>query len=105
MPEAGETPSPAKETADETDSAPVFKVQFMTGTKPLKDGASQLKGLTGTDYYYDGKTVKFTVGAYRTFAEANNKKKEIAAKFPDAFVIAMRNGKRMDLTEARRFTK
>ena len=105
MPEAGETPSPAKETADETDSAPVFKVQFMTGTKPLKDGASRLKGLTGTDYYYDGKTVKFTVGAYRTFAEANNKKKEIAAKFPDAFVIAMRNGKRMDLNEARRFTK
>ena len=77
----------------------------MTGTKPLKDGAPQLKGLTGTDYYYDGKTVKFTVGAYRTFAEANNKKKEIAAKFPDAFIIAMRNGKRMDLNEARRYTK
>ena len=49
--------------------------------------------------------MKFTVGAYRTFAEANNKKKEIAAKFPDAFVIAMRNGKRMDLNEARRYSK
>lgn len=87
------------------DDAPVFKVQFMTGPKAIREGSSQFKGLTGTSFYVDGNLYKFTIGEYKTFGEASSKKKEIADKFPDAFVIAMRNGMRMDLNEARRYKK
>lgn len=93
----------SQQTADS--ERPVFKVQFLTGTRVLRDGAAQFKGLTGVGYYREGSTVKFTVGEYATFAEANARRREIAAQFPDAFVIALRDGKRMDINEARRWRK
>lgn len=104
-PTVGEpTPKSVKPESKPSDGeAPVFKVQFLTGTRPIKEGDSRLKGLTGVDYYKDGNILKFTVGGYRTFAEANARKREIAGKFPDAFVVALRGGQRMDINEARKW--
>lgn len=101
-------PEPVKEevpTPPKANDAPVFKVQFMTGTKVLHEGAAQFKGLTGTSYYKDGTTIKFTVGECSTFQEAATLKKTIADKFPDAFVVAFINGERVDLTTARNYKK
>lgn len=92
-------PQPAEE------EYPVFKVQFMTGTKVFKEGDSTFKGITGAGYYRDGNMVKYTLGECQTFAEAAALKKTIADKFPDAFIVAFHKGQRIDLTEARRMQK
>lgn len=80
---------------------PVFKVQFLTGPRVLPDGAAQFKGLKNVSHYKEGGVVKFTVGDFATVAEAARLKNDIKSLFPDAFVIAMKDGKRIDLNKAR----
>lgn len=80
---------------------PVFKVQFLTGPRVLPDGAAQFKGLKNVSHYKEGGVVKFTVGEFATVAEAARLKNDIKSLFPDAFVIAMKDGKRIDLNKAR----
>ena len=76
-------------------------MQFLTGPRVLPAGAPQFKGLKNVSHYKDGNVVKFTVGEFATVAEAARMKNEIKASFPDAFVIAMKDGKRIDLNKAR----
>lgn len=103
---AKETPKTDKSKAiTSKNEAPVFKVQFATGPKMLKEGDTAFKGLKGVGCYKEGKNYKFTVGEFVNFSDAAAKKKEIADKFPDAFIVAFRNGERMDLTEARNYKK
>ena len=49
--------------------------------------------------------MKFIIGKYNSFAEANAKKREIAALFPDAFIVALQDGIRISLEEARAWRK
>lgn len=84
---------------------PVFKVQFLTGPRVLPDGAAQYKGLKNVSHYKEGGVVKFTVGEFATVAEAARLKNDIKSLFPDAFVIAMKDGKRIDLNKARQETQ
>ncbi len=85
------------------DDAPVFKVQFLTAPRILPAGAKQFKGLADVSHYRDGSTIKYTVGEYNNFQEANTRKREIQKLFPDAFIVALRDGERMDLNEARQW--
>ena len=73
----------------------VYKVQFMTATTVLKEGAGLFKGVTGAEHYKDGGVYKYTIGCCETQAEAVKLKRDIAEKFPDAFVIKFRNGQRV----------
>ena len=59
--------------------------------------------MTITEYYGfpEGTVVKFVIGEFDTFAKANAKKREVASLFPDAFVVALQNGVRIDINEAR----
>ena len=87
-------------------SAPVFKVQFLAGPSKLKAGDARLKGLKNTDFYLDGATYKYTVGASENYNEIYRLRKSILDKFPEAFIIAFRDGNRMDVNEAiREFKK
>ena len=90
------TKSTDKGKATSADSnVTVFKVQFATGPRALKNGDAAFKGLTDVQSYKDGNVYKFTVGEYSSFSEANARKKEIADKFPDAFVVSFKNGERV----------
>lgn len=99
IPETTTAPQPAEP------GLPVFKVQFMTGTKVLKNGDSAFRGVNGAGYYRDGNIIKYTLGECSTFNEAAALKKTIADKFPDAFIVAFLDGVRIDLNEARRMQK
>lgn len=74
----------------------VFKVQFLTSGRKLKAGDSRLKGVTGYDCYREGGTWKYTAGASEDYNEVYRKRKELLKKFPQAFIIAYRNGEKMD---------
>lgn len=79
---------------------PVFKVQILVATKVLKNGDSNLKGVTDADYYKENGMYKYTCGASNNYNEVNALRKQLAEKFPECFVIAFKNGEKMNVNEA-----
>ena len=79
---------------------PIFKVQFLAGSNLLKKGDPLFKGLTDVSHYRDGGIYKYTVGASDDYNAINRLRKEVAKKFPGAFVIAFKNGVKVDVNEA-----
>lgn len=73
----------------------IYKIQFLTASKKLAKGDKRLKGLSPVDYYTDGNILKYTFGEFDSLQEANRELKKVKAKFPDAFVIKTRDGKRI----------
>ena len=84
----------------QNDGAPVFKIQFLTATAKIRNGDKRLKGIAEYDYYVDGKTFKYTVGCSENYNEIYRLRKTILYKFPQAFIIAFKNGERTDVVEA-----
>lgn len=80
--------------------APVFKVQLFIVDRRLREGDRHFKGLTGAEYYMEGNIYKYTYGSTTDYSEIRKVQKEIASKFPDSFVVAFQDGKRVDLQEA-----
>ena len=102
-PEVVETPQVAqsdpKQPAASSD-APVFKVQILSSSSKLKTTDARFKGLKDIDCYKDGGMYKYTVGASTNYNEIYRLRKEVAAKIPEAFIIAFKDGKRMDVNAA-----
>lgn len=93
-------PAASAETPKTTDSRPVFKVQILASSSKLKPGDSRFKGMTGLDSYNEGGMVKYTVGASTDYNEIYRLRKSIVDKFPQAFIIAFKNGSKMNVQEA-----
>ena len=108
-PEVSETKEDNKEQPqpeEVKDEAPVFKVQILTSNVKLKSGSRQLKGRDDADFYKDGNIYKYTVGASTNYNEIYRLRKQLLSKFPEAFIIAFKNGQRMDVQQAiREFKK
>jgi len=79
---------------------PVFKVQFMASERKLKAGDKQFKGLKNVSSYKDGEVWKYTVGSTSNYSEAKQLRKQVAKTFPQAFIVAFKNGVRMDTQAA-----
>lgn len=86
--------APAK-AAQTVASGTVYKVQFATSPRRLEPGSPQLKGLDDADYYLDGDTYKYTVGAYTSLSQAKKRQAQVRELFPDAFIITVTDGKRV----------
>ena len=85
---------------------PVFKVQIFAGSALIKAGDARFKGLSAIGYYQENGLYKYTVGESADFNEMNRLRRQISDKFPQAFVIAFKDGVRMDINEAiREFKK
>lgn len=92
--------------APEKSEAPVFKVQILTSSVKLKSGSRQLKGQEDADFYKDGNLYKYTVGASTNYNEIYRLRKQLLDRFPEAFIIAFKDGQRMDVQQAiREFKK
>jgi N-acetylmuramoyl-L-alanine amidase len=98
---------PEKESRDsgtlpEVAAAPVvlFKVQITASSKPVTPGSHVFKGLTGISEYKSGNLYKYAVGNSRTFEEILAYSKQVKEKFPDAFVIAVKDNKIIPLDQA-----
>ena len=96
QPEADEASAEPATAGD----APVFKVQILTSGSVLKPGNRLLKGRTDAAYYREGGIYKYTVGVSTNYQEIYRLRKEVLPKFPEAFIIAFRGDKKMDVNEA-----
>lgn len=81
-------------------SAPVFKVQFLACERQLRVGSEQFKGLKDVESYKDGKMWKYTVGASTDYMVISEKRREVAKKFPEAFIVAFKDGVRINVQDA-----
>ena len=72
----------------------------MALAQKIKANDSRMKGLKDVDCYQDGKTWKYTVGATSNYAEIRQLRQEVAKKFPQAFIVAFKNGERIDTQAA-----
>ena len=82
------------------DSEITFKIQILTSSKPLAKNDKRLKGLKEVDYYKEGGIYKYTYGASSDYSKVLRTKRTITAQFKDAFIIAFRNGEKMNVNEA-----
>lgn len=86
--------------ASENTDAPVFKVQIFVSDKVLKENDSRFKGEKGAQYYKEGGMTKYTLGESANFNEINQLRRTLNEKFPGCFVVAFKNGDKMDVNEA-----
>ena len=83
-----------------TSSAPVFKVQILASSSKLSLSSPQLKGQQNVDSYEEGGLYKFTVGASTDYNEIYQLRKSLLDKFPQAFIIAFKDGQKTDVRKA-----
>lgn len=91
---------PIRAESTTKDGEITFKIQILTSSKPLTKNDKRFKGLTNVDYYKEGGVYKYTYGASPDYNKVLRTKRSITEKFKDAFIIAFRNGKKMNVNEA-----
>ncbi|NLK92501.1 MAG: N-acetylmuramoyl-L-alanine amidase [Bacteroidales bacterium] len=94
------TQKPTNTSTVVTESNILFKVQFLVSKKKYKEGNAIFKGVTNIDSYVENGFYKYTTGSTSDIDAINQLKNDVAKKFPDAFVIAYKNGKRCNIHDA-----
>lgn len=89
-----------KSSAQTERSSIVFKIQILTASRPLAKNDKRLKGLKEVDYYKENGIYKYTYAASPDYNKVLRSKRQIAAKFKDAFIIAFKNGEKMNVNAA-----
>lgn len=90
----------------EADSKPVFKIQILTSDKKLGSNSKLFKGVKPVSYYFENNIYKYTYGEDTNYNKILRLKRSIDSKFKDAFIIAFKNGKKMNINQAiREFKK
>ena len=81
----------------------LFKVQFATSDVELNLKQEKFKEIEQGEYYKESKTFKYTSGNYTSFKEAAQHQNKLREKgFKECFVIALKNGERINVLEAKK---
>ena len=75
-------------------------MQFLTSSTKLPANSPRLKGLTDVSYYEEKGTYKYTCGNTTDLDKAQQLRKKVAATYKDAFLVAFRDGVRINTTDA-----
>jgi len=73
----------------------VYKVQILSTDKQLPANSPSLKGYKA-DWYKDGNLYKYTYGESTELKTIQQIQKQVSKDFKDAFIIRMRDGKRLN---------
>lgn len=84
----------------------VFKVQFASSDTELNLKESRFTAIKNGSYYKVNSVLKYTSGQFNTVAEAATHQNELRQNgFKDCFVVAFKNGMRIDINEAKKLTE
>ena len=92
-------------SSSEKNTGIVYKIQIAAVKKELSSKDPALRGLKNVKYYKEGGFYKYTYGEEDSFSEIEQLRKSIRSKFPEAFVIAFKDGKKISVSEARALEK
>lgn len=84
----------------ESDGKPVFKVQILASNTVLPSNSKRLKGQNGVSSYKEGGMYKYTIGESTNYSEINKLRQSLAEQFPGCFVVAFKNGEKVNVNEA-----
>lgn len=83
-----------------------FKVQVASSDVPLNLKQEKYSQLSDADFYKVGNVLKYTSGSFSTLKDAAAHQNLLRTKgFGDCFVVAFKEGQRIDMAEARRLTE
>lgn len=95
---APETPT---QNTINTNSKPVFKIQILASDKVLPQNSRQFKGLKPVSWYQENGMIKYTFKEDEDYNKVLRiKKKVVDPKFKDAFIIAFKNGQKININQA-----
>jgi len=77
-----------------------FKVQIAASSKPIPTNSHTFKGFNSVTEYHVGDIYKYAVGSSPTFPEIISYSKQVKERFPDAFIIAVKNSDIIPLDQA-----
>ncbi|WP_338158833.1 N-acetylmuramoyl-L-alanine amidase [uncultured Phocaeicola sp.] len=97
----------SRSSKSNTSSKPVFKIQILTSDKVLPKNSRQFKGLSPVGRYKEKGIYKYTYGESTDYNKILRlKRSKVDAKFKDAFIIAFKDGEKMNINQAiREFKK
>ena len=84
----------------ESKDNPIFKIQIMTSSTPLKENDRRFKGLKNVEYYFENGLYKYTFGATSNYNEIKKIRSQIVSKFSDAFIIAFKDKEKINVNQA-----
>ena len=90
-------PTRSKETV--TDNI-IFKVQILASNTSLQANSPRFKGHSGVESYKEGGMIKYTLGASADYYEINRLRQKLSENFQGCFVVAFKNGEKMNINEA-----
>ena len=79
---------------------PIFKIQILTSDRKLSTNNKQFKGLSPVSYYQEKGIYKYTYGESTDYNKVLRTKRQIETKFKGAFIIAFKNGEKVDINQA-----
>lgn len=89
-----------KKDDKEVGGRPIFKVQIVATSQQIPVDSPQFLDVKGISFYTENDMFKYTVGASPDFDEISGLKKDLQTKFPQAFIIAFRDGEKINTGEA-----
>lgn len=88
-------------TAASVSGKPVFKIQILTSGRKLPPKSKQFKGLSPVGSYEENGIIKYTYGADTNYNKILRlKRNKVDSKFKDAFIIAFKDGQKVNINQA-----
>jgi N-acetylmuramoyl-L-alanine amidase len=72
-----------------------YHVQFLTSAKTLKSSDRRISNINEVNYYYENGLYKYYSGDFASLNEAKERLSTIKEKYSEAFIIKLRDGKRV----------
>ena len=90
-------PERVQNNAPIDNSRPVFKIQILVSKNRYKAGDKIFKGLEDIDCYEENGLYKYTCGASNNYNIVYKRLKEVGEDFNGAFIIAFKNGEKINV--------
>lgn len=87
-------PVKTEDSPNKKSNASTYHIQILASAKAIKKNSNEFKGYKASEYR-EGKWYKYYVGSFENINDAKKKLTELKKSFPEAFIIEMRDGKRV----------
>ena len=78
----------------------IFKIQLAFSNKKIDTNPENFKGIKNVECLEDGRYYRYLTGNTKSYSEIAKLQKEVQKKIPEAYIIAVNNGKLITIKEA-----